>query len=187
MTYETDQWPFVPAKYVGERRTLPVRRIVIHTMQAPERVDTAENVAKYFQNPDYPSSVQVCVDSDSVVQCVKDSFVAYGAKGANHDSVHIELAGYSEQTADQWRDPYSLALISMGADVAAQYCLKYSIPAIHLSLAEVAAGTPGIMGHWDVSKAFTIPGGHTDPGPNFPWRRFIAIVSALKEERQVLA
>jgi len=49
---ETDKWPFVPAKssreVSGQRK---VRLIVINSMEAPEKGDTAEEIAKYFQNP----------------------------------------------------------------------------------------------------------------------------------------
>jgi hypothetical protein len=49
--YETDTFPVIKAKWftdLTEKRT--VRVIVIHTMEAPKRADTAENVARYFKN-----------------------------------------------------------------------------------------------------------------------------------------
>lgn len=50
--FETDNWPFVPAKFFrktdGEYR---VRLIVIHSMEFPEKGDTAEECAKLFQDP----------------------------------------------------------------------------------------------------------------------------------------
>jgi N-acetyl-anhydromuramyl-L-alanine amidase AmpD len=183
MTYETEVWPFIQARDFGVKRTNPVRLIVIHDMEFPERITAAEDVAKYFQHPDKPSSCHVCIDSDSVVQCVKDSYVAFGAPGANNDGIQLELAGYGSQTPGQWRDKYSIALIAIAADVAAQYALKYSVPLIHLSDAELQAGKSGLIGHDQASRVYK-KSDHTDPGPNFPWPRFILTARAMYSERK---
>ena len=50
--FETDNFPFVKARHFnkfgpGRRK---VRVIVIHSMEAQEKGETAENVAKFFQN-----------------------------------------------------------------------------------------------------------------------------------------
>lgn len=183
MSYETETWPFLQARDFGPKRTGSVRLIVIHDMEFPERVTAAEDVAKYFQAPDKPSSAHVCIDSDSVVQCVKDSYVAFAAPGANHDGIQIELAGYGNQTPGEWRDKYSIALLAIAADVAAQYALKYTIPLIHLSDAELLGGKKGVVGHDQVSRVYH-QSDHTDPGPNFPWPRFILTAQAMYSERK---
>jgi N-acetyl-anhydromuramyl-L-alanine amidase AmpD len=183
--YETESWPFMQAKYFGVKRTGTVRLAVIHDMEFPEKITAAEDVARYFQNPDpgtKPSS-HICVDSDSIIQCVKDSFVANAAPGANHDGIQIELAGYGSQTSGQWRDKYSIAMLAVAADAVAQYCLKYDLPAVHLSDAELKAGKKGIVGHDQVSRVYQ-KSDHTDPGPNFPWPRFITMVQSFIDERR---
>jgi N-acetyl-anhydromuramyl-L-alanine amidase AmpD len=185
---ETDLWPFVPAKYfqswpTGPKR--PVRVIVIHDMEAAERPDTAEAIARYFQEmPDArKASAHVCVDADSVIQCVKDNDVAYAAPGCNRDGIQIELAGYGSQSRGQWLDAYSDSLLALGANVAAQYCLKYGVPAIHLTDAELLEGARGIVGHYQVSRVFK-QSDHTDPGPFFPWEVFMnRVVRYLAERR----
>jgi N-acetyl-anhydromuramyl-L-alanine amidase AmpD len=186
MAYETDSWLYVPAKHIGPKRTGMVRLIVIHTAETAELGRAAENLAKYGQNPEYVSSWYVAVDSDSVIQCVKDSFVAYAAPGCNHDGIQIELCCYAGQSAAQWRDPYSLAMLALGADVAAQYCLKYGIPPVHLTDRELLAGNRGIIGHSQASRVYK-KSTHMDPGPNFPWRRFIAMTDELRSERRLVA
>lgn len=182
--FETDDWPFVEAKYyrhvAGDRA---VRVIVIHDMEAPEKGDTAECVAKYFQHPDYTSSAHICIDNDSVVQCVHDRDVAFAAPGANNDGIHLELAGYGRQSVDDWHDEYSTALLSNAADVAAQYCLKYDIPAVQLTDEQLKDGERGIVGHFQVSAVYK-QSDHTDPGPNFPWAEFIARVQERVTCRQ---
>lgn len=184
MAYETELWPFVQAKYFGVKRSKPPRLVVIHDMEFPEKLSAAEDVARYFAGgPPAKSSAHICVDSDSIVQCVKDSFVANAAPGANHDGIQIELAGYARQTRGEWRDKYSLALLSLAADAVAQYCLKYDIPAVRLTDQQLRAGNRGIVGHDQVSRVYQ-RSDHTDPGPNFPWARFVLYVKAAYEDRR---
>lgn len=176
---DTDTWPFVKAKWfkdiVNQKRE--VRVIVIHTMQAPEKDKTAENVAKYFQG--LPStkkaSAHLCIDNNSIVQCVSDNDVAWAAPGANHNGIQLELAGYAGQSSAEWDDVYSKALLENAANAAAQYCLKYDLPRKHLNNAELKAGNEGIIGHDQATQVFKL-GNHTDPGKNFPWKDFIDIV-----------
>lgn len=172
----------IAAKYKGVKRTRPVRLVVIHDMEAPELDKTAENVARYFQNPDYPSSAHICVDNNSIVQCVPDSYVAYAAPGANHDGIHIELAGYGAQKKSDWLDSYSIACLALGADAAAQYCLKYGLPPTLLGNQQLLDGAKGIVGHDQVSEVYH-QSDHTDPGQFFPWKRFITMVKAFYDER----
>lgn len=183
MAYETDTWPLTPARdFLRLTTKRKVRLIVIHTMEAPEGDQTAENVAKYFQHPDKPSSAHICVDDNSIIQCVKDNDVAYAAPGANNDGIQIELAGVANQTPKQWRDPYSIAVVAIAADAAAQYCLKYDIPPLHLTNDQLSAGRSGIIGHVQASQVYK-KSDHQDPGPNFPWGRFMSAVSAARLER----
>lgn len=177
MPFETDKWPYVPAriqkKIEGKRN---VRGICIHDMEAPEKEKTAENVAKYFQSPQAGGSAHICIDSDSIVQCVLDNNVAAAAPGANHDVIHIELAGYAKQTREEWLDAYSVAMLTLAADVTAQYCLKYDIPPVHLFNDELRTGKSGIVGHYQVTEVYK-KSTHTDPGKNFPWDFFIERVA----------
>lgn len=178
---ETDNWPFIAARHflatpAGTRRK--VRVIVVHDMEAPEKGDTAEAIARYFR--DLPAagpvkaSAHLCIDNDSIVQCVHDNDVAFAAPGANGDGVQLELAGYGKQTRADWLDDYSRAVIDRAANAAAQYGLKYDIPMIHLTNEQLADGkSRGIIGHYQASEVYK-KSDHTDPGPNFPWDHFIA-------------
>jgi N-acetylmuramoyl-L-alanine amidase CwlA len=189
MAYDTERWTYVPAKFIGEYRTRgAVRVLVVHTGQIKESTTSAEALARYGQNPDPGTkpSWHVAVDSDSVVQCVYDSYVANAAPGCNHDGIQMELACYAEQTASQWRDPYSIALIAQAADVAAQYCLKFDLPVRRLTVEQLLAGERGIVGHDTVTLAYK-RSDHMDPGPNFPWKRFIALTAVMVEERRLIA
>lgn len=184
MSYETDIWPFVQAKNFGAKRTAPVRLIVIHTPEWPESASGAEAVARYFHDDpdDRPASCHITADNDSIVQCVKDSYVAYAAPGANHDGIQIELTGFAGQTKIQWRDKFSLAALSLAADATAQYCLKYNLPPIKLTDQQLRDGARGIVGHDQVTRIYR-KSDHTDPGTNFPWMRFIMYVKGSWTDR----
>lgn len=182
-TYETEVWPYVPAANPGPKRTRPVRVGVVHTAEAKESLQGAEDLARYFQHPDYVSSTHISVDSDSIVQSVKDSYEAYAAPGCNHDGIQMEIVCYMAQSKAQWLDRYSLLSLCLAADAAAQYSLKYDLPAIHLSNAELLAGKKGWVGHYQVSEVYK-QSDHTDPGPNFPWPRFMLMMQAFIAERK---
>lgn len=185
MNYETENWPFIRARHfkdvpTGERS---VRVIVVHCMEAPEGPQTAENVARYFASTPTVASAHVNVDSDSVVQSVRDSDVAYAAPGANHDGIQVELAGYARQSLKEWMDDYGVQLLNRAAHVVAQYCLKYAIPPLKLTDSMLKAGQRGIVGHDQVSRVFN-KSTHTDPGPNFPWLYFMCAVRTYVEIRK---
>lgn len=178
MSKETDFWPFLQARHykrIGPSVKRAVRVIVIHDMEAPESGMTAENVAKYFHTTDTVASAHICVDNNSIVQCVKDNDVAYAAPGCNHDGIQIELAGYGKQSRAEWMDFYGIALLALASDAVAQYCIKFGIPPVHLTDAQLKRGEKGIVGHAQVSRVYK-KSDHTDPGVGFPWDYFIQSV-----------
>lgn len=175
---ETDAWPFVPARWFTRHATAPRRRvrlIVIHDMEYPEKLTAAEDVAHYFATTPTHASAHVCVDADSIIQCVKDNDIAWAAPGANNDGIQVELAGYGRQTRDEWLDAYSTRLLHQAADAVAQYTLKYGVPPVRLTNEELRAGRAGIIGHHQASEVYR-ESDHTDPGVNFPWDVFIPLV-----------
>jgi N-acetyl-anhydromuramyl-L-alanine amidase AmpD len=128
-------------------------------------------------------SAHLCVDNDSIVQCVFDNDVAFAAPGANHDGIQIELAGFARQTRSEWLDTFGILMLNNAANAAAQYCLKYNIPLRHLTDAELKDKvSKGIVGHSQVSKAFKLST-HTDPGTGFPWDHFLERVNHHHTER----
>lgn len=180
MGHDTEQWPFVQAKHfhaVPVSAPRKVRVLVLHDMEFPEKMTAAEDVAHYFATmPDgRVASAHVCVDADSVVQCVHDRDVAYAAPGCNHDGISIELAGFMAQSREEWLDAYGAALLHRAADVVAQYCIKYDMPPRKLTDTELAGGARGIVGHDQVSRVYK-KSDHQDPGPHFPWDAFMQYV-----------
>ena len=168
---------FLQAKsYTKGPRRGPITVVVMHDMEAPETTKTAENVAQYFATT-APASAHYCVDSDSVVQCVREGDIAWHAPGANANGVGVELAGYAKQTAADWADPYSHAMLILAAQLVADICKRNKIPAVYVDAAGLKAGKHGITMHRDATAAFH-QSTHTDPGPNFPMGMFVREVAA---------
>lgn len=153
-----------------------IRLLVVHDMEWAASVRTAEDCAREFQTCETPKSAHICVDSDSIIQCVWDRHVAYAAPGANHDGIQMELAGFARQTRDQWQSGESAKVLENGARAGAQYALKFGLPIRRLSVPELLRGDRGFVGHGDVSLAYG-RSTHTDPGPNFPWDEFLERVA----------
>lgn len=181
---ETDKWLYVPAKW---QTLIPamreVRLIVIHSMESPEKGDTAENVGLFFKRGESRASAHVGVDNNSVVQYVYDNNVAWAAPGVNHDGIQIELAGFGRQSAKDWQDSFSSQMLLRAADVVAQYAIKYDIPLRHLTNKELTSGHAGIIGHYQATACYRPNHGHTDPGPNFPWDHFLELAEMFLRAR----
>jgi N-acetyl-anhydromuramyl-L-alanine amidase AmpD len=160
---------FTPA---GDR-TIDV--VVVHTMEAPERDGAAEACARWFQNPEAQVSAHYCVDAGTVIQCVRESDVAWHARGGNGNSIGIELAGYARQDGAGWNDPYSRDVLRRAAALTAEVCARHGIPLRRLRAADLLSGRSGVTGHADVSAAFR-KSDHWDPGPGFPWGAFLRLV-----------
>jgi N-acetyl-anhydromuramyl-L-alanine amidase AmpD len=172
---------FIEARNYTRRRDSSIDLLIIHTMEAPEKGETAENIASWFAGSTAPqASAHYCIDSNSVVQCVRDSDVAWHAPGANHDGIGFEHAGFAKSTGRDWSDDYSTSMLALSARLAAEKCAEYQIPVVWLSSSDLRAGRRGITSHNNVSKAF---GGstHWDPGTGFPVQGY------LRQVRKILA
>lgn len=175
--------PFIQAR--NYTRIHPQKRavdlIVIHTMENAEKPSAAEDVALWFAGLtkyDPPrASAHYNIDQDSTVQSVRDMDVAWHAPGTNHNGIGIEHAGRAAQTALQWNDEPSRAILERSALLAARLSRLYAIPVLKLSVDDLQHGLRGFIGHVDATLAF--PGKsrtHTDPGPNFPWQQYLSLV-----------
>lgn len=164
---------FVQAKhYHRGRRGLNgdgrVHGVVVHSMEAPEKGSTAESVAHYFTVIDRTASADKCFDNDSMVQCVKDGDEAYHAPPCSRYTLGYEHAGYARQSAADWHDPYSWAMLRNSASELAADAAKHKFPLVIVTKEALARGTrDGVWRHADCSA---LPGAsdHWDPGEGFP-------------------
>ena len=125
------------------------------------------------------ASAHYAVDQDSVVQCVREMDVAWHAPGANHNGIGIEHVGYAKQSAKEWEDSASSAVLDCSARLTARICKEYGIPVRKIDPPALLRKERGICGHFDVTLAFPGPKrSHWDPGTGFPWDRYIKLVMA---------
>lgn len=167
------------AKHYTPRARRDVTLIVIHTAECGERPGAARNVAAYFAGANAPqASAHYVVDSLETIQCVRDHDIAWHAGPVNDVSIGVEHAGRADQLPEQWADDYSLAVLARSAALVAELCYRYDIPVAKLDADDLRAGKrAGICGHVDVTRGLAW-GTHWDPGANFPWFRYLALVEA---------
>ena len=158
--------------------------IWLHTMETPETVGRADQVARWFAGKTAPqASCHFCVDDQLIVRSVDDGDTAWGVPNGNSFGLHIEMSGMASQTKANWADKYSLGVISNASKVSALWAKKYSFTIQHLTIEQLQAikngdtKTTGIAGHVDGSHAFGTDGGHTDPGQSFPYTYFLQQVT----------
>lgn len=152
--------------------------VVLHTMETQEHSQVAENIGYgWFTNPTAYASAHYNVDNDSIVQGVPEKDMAWAAPGANELGIQVEHAGRAGQSAAEWADAYSTAMLDRSARLVARICLDNGIPPVKLTDAQVAAGAKGIIDHSQASAVWRLSD-HWDVGSNFPWDSYIAQVRA---------
>ncbi|MFI6900521.1 hypothetical protein ACIBKY_04625 [Nonomuraea sp. NPDC050394] len=92
----------IQARYYTNGRLRPVRLIVMHSMEAPEKPTTAENVARWFATSSPKTSAHVNVDNNSAVRSVEGFGMQVGdgeverfpvwVPGVDHDEGLIVIA-----------------------------------------------------------------------------------------------
>lgn len=193
--------PFIQAKNYRKTNGRTISLIVLHTMEAAEKPGTAKAVAQWFASKNAPeASAHYCIGDREIYQCVRDIDVAWGAPGTNHNGIQFEHVGYAAQTAIQWDDAYSKAMLEKSAALAAALCRKYRIRAEFVQAEGLLLGEWGITTHQEVTIACGLAQkrrlttshffnkkkdkpltDHWDPGENFPIGAYMDVVRALLE------
>jgi N-acetyl-anhydromuramyl-L-alanine amidase AmpD len=147
--------------------------IVIHCTQSKEIAGGAVGNARWFAKPWdgkkwIKASAHFVVDDKEIVQCVPTDRIAYHARGLNVQALGVEFVGDYRQTRELWLDDYGTAMLALAAPLVASLAGRFSIPLRLMGPDEIRGGKGGITTHAAVTRAFSIPGGHIDPGPGFP-------------------
>lgn len=122
----------------------------------------------------WPSSAHAIADDEpgTLLSGPEDGLPSYDRaswtlRGGNPYSDNIELVATAVFTRAQWLgQPRLLDLCARW--LADRHKARPWIPLRHLTVDEVRRRVPGVIGHWDYTRA-TGDGDHWDPGPDFPW------------------
>ena len=160
----TRKW--IPSPNYSSRGGSQVRLVIIHTAEGAR---TYEDLGAFFASGSAGVSSHVGIDDKAgkVGEYVKRPDKAWTAGDANPYSVNAELCGFASWSTATWKQ--HPAMLDNTARWIAEECRHYGLPIVKLGPNEASHGGRGVCGHVDVSG----PGGHWDPGPNFPWREVI--------------
>ena len=148
--------------------------VVLHTLEYPERSGAARWAANYFRT--VQASANYITDASEIIGGVYEKDMPWTTPGVNERSISIEQAGYAGQSASEWADAYSRAMLENTARLTADICRRNSIPPVLLTNAQLAAGHKGIIHHVQASEVYRMSD-HWDCGPNFPWAYFMGRVA----------
>jgi N-acetyl-anhydromuramyl-L-alanine amidase AmpD len=129
------------------------------------------------------ASWNYAVDRDSATQSVRLADTAFhGGKGANAHTAGVEVSmGYARQTPAEWDDDYSREAMELAAELFAILCREEDIPPVRPHHSRIRdESVSGIIGHVDLRDA-GYPTSHYDPGPHFPWERWLGRVRFFYE------
>lgn len=183
---------YIPAAHHSSGSNSPVNRVVIHAtcpdvgFPSASRKGRAVSTANYFASPSAGGSAHYVCDIGETVQCLSEGTIGWHAPpnphslgieicadGGSHASFRVPGHAY---TREQWLDPQVWPAVERAAVLTRQLCDKYNVPKRKLSAADLKAGKRGVCGHVDVTDAWH-QSDHDDPGPWFPWDRFMAVVN----------
>lgn len=170
------------AFHVSAGSNLPVKRIVIHATCPPglpwpnaSASGQAAATAGYFTQPSSGGSAHYICDVAGEEHCVADQAVAWHAP-PNPGSIGIEICGQSTYSRDQWLSPQVWPAVHLAATRTRELADRHGVPLERVDAGQLEGGRRGICGHADVTAAWH-QSDHTDPGPNFPWPEFMAVVA----------
>lgn len=161
-------------------------RVVVHATCPNIGYDKASapgaalGTARYFASASAGGSAHYVCGVDGEQHCVPDDTIAYHAP-PNARSLGIEITAEggaypASYTRDQWLSPAVWPAVERAAARTRELCQRFAIPPVRINATDLLNGAHGICGHVDVSQAWHQTT-HTDPGPEFPWPEFMALVA----------
>lgn len=160
----------------GGRR---VQWVILHTTEGGFTASV-----NWLRNRSSQASAHYVVGRDAttqpvqVVQLVREEDTAWtaGNYAVNQASINIEMVGYSRRNP-----PVDEETLRVTAELVRDICTRHAITVQRVTREGILQGIPGICGHVDVPDPRDPTrgggsGGHTDPGPYFPWEQFFSLI-----------
>ena len=180
------QYEFLAAKSLRRASRTSVDWVCIHVAECNEVLGAAHNLARYCASGSggTGASWHYSVDKHEIVQSVREEDIAYATKtasiprGFDTRAIHIELAGWSSQIAEQWSDEYSSMELVLCAKLVSEILPRWSIPMVWCGEDSLRLEERGVTAHVIVSHTLGVGRtNHTDPGKSFDIQRFMNLVT----------
>jgi hypothetical protein len=145
---------YYPTRYGG------VRAVVLHTVGG----GSAEEAAAHLAAVDQPEAAHAVVDPESIIDLLPDEATAL--HGLRSSSAALDLALAYEPS--RWgTDPAAEeGILVRAAAWSGVRAVRHGIAIRRITVEEWHAGQGGMVGNGDV-----------DPGPDFPWDRFLQLTA----------
>lgn len=163
------------------RSTNEISGICIHvTVNAPGT--PAENVANY-QISSQSGSYHELTDTRGIhlIENTDDWLVWAAGPTSNRKHLHRSFVMRGTESRAEWLQHEDMLRQAAARD--ARWAMKYNIPVVKLSGADLRAGKRGFFGHVDTAHAWGETD-HVDPGAGFPWDVYLQYVREAMGPRE---
>lgn len=156
-----------PSPNYSSRGGAGVRLVIVHTAEGAR---TAADLGNYFGSASSQVSSHTGIDDTpgKIWEYVKPPQKAWTAADFNPVGIQAELCAFASWSRETWY-AHDTMLTNCALWIAEE-CKRYGLPIVKLSAGQAQGSGRGICGHVDLGSR---GGGHTDPGPNFPWGEVI--------------
>ena len=165
----------------------PPTRYVVHATAGgrgyprESAAGVAHATALYFRTQAAGGSAHYVHDAGGNEEhCVPEDVIAWHAPPNQH-SIGDEICSEPSYTRDQWLSNAVWPAVRASALRCREVCDRYGLPKVKIGAADLLAGAHGVCGHVDVSNAWHQTT-HWDPGANFPWDDYMAVVNGQDPE-----